>query len=183
MSIGNVRTGTGIRSVSRDTSTFRVGGILTILCVALGGCGGGGASKSSSHGTASSTGRTATTSAQPPASQIPPSKEISPGVVRASAQGVTAVMHASTHNPRVNRAWPVSFAVLRNGRPVKAEVRYQYLFAGQVVARRSHYRFTGRFHDIFTWPSSAVGYPLTFRAVIGTAGTTLNLDYPVQVRR
>jgi hypothetical protein len=92
-------------------------------------------------------------------------------------------MHASTHHPRVNRNWPVGFMVSRAGRPVKAEVRYRYLFAGQVVARRSHYTFTGSFHDIFMWPSSAVGYPLTFRAVISAGGVMLNLDYPVQVVR
>jgi hypothetical protein len=52
-----------------------------------------------------------------------------------------------------------------------------------VVAHRSHYRFTGSFHDTFEWPASAVGYPLTFRAVIKSDGATLNLDYPVQVVR
>ena len=58
---------------------------------------------------------------------------------------------------------------------------YEYLFGGQVVAHRSHYTFTGHFSDIFKWPSSAVGYPLTFRAVIVSDGATINLDYPVQV--
>jgi hypothetical protein len=60
-------------------------------------------------------------------------------------------------------------------------VSYEYLFGGQVVAHRSHYTFTGHFSDIFRWPSSAVGYPLTFRAVIVAGGQTVNLDYPVQV--
>lgn len=92
-------------------------------------------------------------------------------------------MHASTHHPRVDRPWPVSFSVSANGRPASAEVRYEYLFAGQVVAHRSDYRFRGSFHDTFVWPASAVGYPLTFRAVILAAGTTLNLDYSVQVSR
>ena len=58
---------------------------------------------------------------------------------------------------------------------------YEYLFDGQVVARRSHYTFTGHFSDVFMWPSSAVGYPLTFRAVIVSEGATIDLDYPVQV--
>jgi hypothetical protein len=60
-------------------------------------------------------------------------------------------------------------------------VSYEYLFGGQVVAHRSHYTFTGHFSDIFQWPSSAVGYPLTFRAVIVSEGVTIDLDYPVQV--
>jgi hypothetical protein len=92
-------------------------------------------------------------------------------------------MRASSHHPRVNRPWPVSFTVSQAGKPATARVRYEYLFGGQVVARRSNYRFTGRFHDTFIWPPSAVGYPLTFRAVISSASTTLNLDYPVQVTR
>jgi hypothetical protein len=109
------------------------------------------------------------------------STEPSPRVVRASSGDVTATMHATTHHPHVNAHWPISFLVTRSSKPVKAEVRYEYLFAGQVVAHRSHYRFTGSFHDIFMWPSSAVGYPLTFRAMITAGGATLNLDYPVQV--
>jgi hypothetical protein len=92
-------------------------------------------------------------------------------------------MRATTHAPRANRPWPVRFAVTDAGKPVRASVRYQFLLGGQVVARRSHYRFTGRFADTIVWPPSAVGYPLTFRAVVTAAGHTLNLDYPVTVKR
>jgi hypothetical protein len=66
---------------------------------------------------------------------------------------------------------------------VTATVSYEYLYGAQVVARRSHYRFVGDFSDIFIWPVAAVGYPLTFRAVVVSGGTTINLDYPVQVTR
>jgi hypothetical protein len=102
-------------------------------------------------------------------------------VVRASSGEVTATMHAATHRPRVGKHWPIEFVVTRGGKPAKAEVAYEYLFGGQVVAHRSHYKFVGSFHDVFVWPSSAVGYPLTFRAAIRTGGATLDLDYPVQV--
>ncbi len=101
----------------------------------------------------------------------------------ASAGGVTATLHAATHNPKVNRHWPISFTVAREGHPAGASVSYEYLFAGQVVARRSHYTFTGHFSDVFLWPASAVGYPLTFRAVIVSGASTINLDYKVQVTR
>lgn len=77
----------------------------------------------------------------------------------------------------------MSFDVSKNGRPVDAQVRYEYLLAGQVVAHRSNYHFHGSFHDTFLWPGSAAGYPLTFRAVIAAAGQTLNLDYAIQVAR
>jgi hypothetical protein len=103
------------------------------------------------------------------------------GTVSASAQGVTATLHAGTHHPKVGQAWPIQFTVTRAGRPVRASVSYEYLFGGAVVARRSHYTFIGRFSDIFEWPASAVGYPLMFRAVIVSEGATMNLDYPVQV--
>jgi hypothetical protein len=102
-------------------------------------------------------------------------------VVRASSGAVTATMHAGTHHPKVNAPWPIRFSVTQAGAPVAASVSYEYLFAGQVVARRSHYVFKGRFSDVFMWPSSAVGYPLTFRAVIARGAVTINLDYAVQV--
>lgn len=92
-------------------------------------------------------------------------------------------MHASGHHPRVGKPWPVSFTVTHATAPAHARVRYEYLLAGQVVAHRSNYRFTGRFHDTFVWPASARGYPLTFRAVITSGQATLNLDYAVQVIR
>lgn len=102
-------------------------------------------------------------------------------VVSASVGGVSATLHAATHHPHVQVPWHIHFTVTHNGAPAHASVSYEYLFAGQVVARRSHYTFTGGFSDTFHWPSSAVGYPLTFRAVIVSAGVTINLDYPVQV--
>jgi len=98
-----------------------------------------------------------------------------------SSRGVTATLQAGTHQPRANHPWPIRFTVTHAGRAVKASVSYEYLFAGQVVARRSHYTFTGRFSDVFIWPPAAVGYPLTFRAVIVSEGATIDLDYPVQV--
>jgi hypothetical protein len=36
--------------------------------------------------------------------------------------------------------------------------------------------------NVFRWPASAVGYPLTFRAVVTAAGVALDLDYPVEVQ-
>jgi len=92
-------------------------------------------------------------------------------------------MHAGTHTPRAGHSWPIHFTVTLGGAPARAAVAYEYLLAGQVVARRSHYEFDGRFSDVFVWPAAAIGYPLTFRAVITVAGITLNLDYPVKVRR
>jgi hypothetical protein len=169
-----------------------LGGLAIVALLA--GCGkssGGASTSSASHPSGSST---QTTSSQPPGSSqpagalpsSPPTVVVAPAtpaslLVSGTANGVTATLHASTHKPRVNQPWPLHFIVTHGGAPVKAAVEYEYLFGGQVVAHRSHYIFTGHFSDVFRWPPTAVGYPLTFRAVITAKGATINLDYPVQV--
>lgn len=93
-------------------------------------------------------------------------------------------LHAPTHRPDVGEPWPIAIRAFdQAGRPLAAEVRYQYLFGGAVVARRSHYRFRGTFHDRFRWPARSAGIPLTFRAVVTTPLGTRRLDYDVRVRR
>jgi hypothetical protein len=155
------------------------------VLLAVAGCGSSSGGKSTQASTAAPAQTTASTaSSQPsptPSTPAPATSPAAPGVVTASAGAVSATLHAGTHHPRVNRAWPIRFTVTDAGRPARASVSYEYLFGGQVVARRSHYTFTGRFADIFRWPSSAAGYPLTFRAVIVAGGQTIDLDYPVQV--
>jgi hypothetical protein len=155
--------------------------LLAIACsgLSLQACGGskGGTGSTGTTTSPSSTATAANTSTGEPT----PSHVVSEHVVAATSGTVTASMTAAGHRPRVNAPWPIRFSVKNEGRPAKAEVRYEYLFGGQVVAHRSRYSFTGVFHDTFRWPASAVGYPLTFRAVIHSAGVTLNLDYPVQV--
>jgi hypothetical protein len=116
---------------------------------------------------------------QPPAS----STSSANGTVTGSSGLLTATLRAGTHRPKVGDPWPVHFTVTRAGAPARASVGYEFLFSGQVVARRSHYTFTGSFSDIVVWPSQSVGYPLTFRAVIVSQGATIYLDYPVQVAR
>ena len=103
---------------------------------------------------------------------------------RRPSPGPVGKRKATTHHPRAGAPWPIAIeAHDRAGRPLRAEVRYQYLLGGAVVAHRSHYRFRGAFHDTFRWPSRAIGFPLTFRAVVTTPLGTRRLDYPVQVGR
>jgi hypothetical protein len=91
---------------------------------------------------------------------------------------------APTHRPAVGAPWPITIrAYDPGGRPLRAEVRYRFLFGGTVVARRSHYRFRGTFHDTLRWPARSAGLPLTFRAVVTTPLGKRNLDYRVRVRR
>lgn len=145
----------------------------TAVLLLAGGC--GGSSKSRSPGSAAPTApQTTVRGSTPPA-------PATSGTVTGSSRGVTATLHAGTHHPKVGRGWPLRFTVTRAGHAARASLSYEYLFNGQVVAHRSHYTFNGRFSDVFRWPSSAVGYPLTFRAVIVSGGATIDLDYPVQV--
>lgn len=129
---------------------------------------------------ASSTTLTSTsTSASPEATASAGSR----AQVSASAGGVSATMHGSTHEPKVGQRWPFSLTVTSAGRPARATVTYEYVFGGQVVARRASHSFDGHFADWIEWPSSAVDYPLEFRAAIASEGATINLDYPVRVGR
>jgi hypothetical protein len=145
----------------------------------------GSATTASTPGTSGSTARTVSSAnTQAAATTTAGSSSLSaPNVVSGSAGEVSATMHVAGHHPRVNRSWPLSFVVTAAGAPARASVSYEYLFGGQVVARRSHYTFKGHFSDTFLWPGRAVGYPLTFRAVVVSGKATVNLDYAVQVVR
>jgi hypothetical protein len=161
----------GVVAAQLGTAAVLVGAL-----AASGGCGG-----------SSSAGRTATTSSSGRGtSRAPagaPALAGEPGAVTATVGATRASMHAGTHSPRAGRPWPVRFAVTSAGRAARASVAYEFLLAGQVVARRSHYTFDGHFSDVVVWPASAIGYPLTFRAVVAAGARTVNLDYPVRVTR
>lgn len=149
--------------------------------IALGGCGDSGGKASATGG-----GRQASSSGHAINGGIRMTitgNETKPGVVTAAGAGIVATLRATTHTPKANAPWPISFTVTQAGRPAKAKLSYEYLLAGAVVAKRSHYTFTGHFKDVFRWPASSVGYPLTFRAVLKVAGKTIYLDYPVKVAR
>ncbi len=137
-------------------STPRRGSLHLLLCgsaaglLLVAGCGSSSKTKSTQASTA-----TAARQTTAPVSTSQPSAPATPtavGLVTGTSGEVTATLHAGTHHPKVNRAWPIRFTVSKTGRPAKASVSYEYLFAGQVVAHRSHYTFTGHFADIFRWP-------------------------------
>ena len=63
-------------------------------------------------------------------------------------------------------------------------MRYVYLYQGQIVGRRSHYRCRGTFRDTIVWPRRSIGIALSvFRAVVTSSIGSRNLDYAVRVRR
>lgn len=97
---------------------------------------------------------------------------------------LNVTLSATGHHPAAGAPWPIVIhASGANGRPLRAEVRYQFLFAGSVVARRAHYRFRGTLHDTIRWPARSAGIPLTFQAVVSTPLGTRKLNYRVQVTR
>ncbi|HEX8958223.1 MAG TPA: hypothetical protein VF770_00200, partial [Solirubrobacterales bacterium] len=103
---------------------------------------------------------------------------------RRPAPQPTVTLSAPGHRPVAGAPWPIAIQARGpRGEPLRAEVRYQYLFAGAVVAHRSHYRFRGTFHDTIRWPARSLGIPLTFRAVVTTPLGTRKLDYAVRVKR
>jgi hypothetical protein len=181
------RVSTHTRRGARAAETFRLLALIAAgLTAAWAGTGCGSSWPGTTAHTAATKPATAPTETGPKTSpQTYPSTatgtRAGARVVAGTAGGVTATLKAGTHHPKVNRSWPIHFTVTKAGRPAKASVSYEYLFAGQVVAHRSHYTFEGRFSDTFHWPASAVGYPLTFRAVIVSGGARIDLDYPVQV--
>jgi hypothetical protein len=152
----------------------------TAALLTLAGCGGSSNGSSQSQAKQSTTAPSVSATSSTPAPAAPATLT-GPAMVTGSAGGVIATMLASTHHPKVNRPWPLRFTVTRGGRSVHAKVSYEFVFGGQVVAHRSHYTFNGHFSDVALWPSSAVGYPLTFRAVVVAGGATINLDYAVKV--
>ncbi len=173
----------GARYVMRRSSIQpRLLAIASIAALmASSGC--GGSSSTTTKKTATTSPPAGSTSSSTAATQTAVTSTASAGAdtVSASSGAITATLHASTHQPKVEAPWPIAFVVTRAGRAASASVSYEYLFGGQVVARRSHYTFVGHFSDVFKWPATAVGYPLTFRAVIASQGVTIDLDYPVQV--
>ena len=123
-----------------------------------------------------------------------------------AATPFVATLKASTHSPKVDRAWPITVTVRsHSGKALRATALYQFVYNGQVVAtrypspkadlhskcnkegtcRHSPYPFTGRLRDpTVTWPARSVGIALKFRVVVKVKGLgTRNLDYSVRVRR
>jgi hypothetical protein len=172
--------------VAMGRKYLRLAAGLAAGALLLAACGGSSKSSTTTSTTATTNTNTSTTAPATPTTTQTPQPAVATAVgnaheVSASSGGVSASLRGGTHKPKVQAPWPIHFTVTRGGQPAAASVSYEYLFGGQVVAHRSHYTFKGHFSDVFRFPSAAVGYPLTFRAVITSGATTIDLDYPVQV--
>lgn len=89
------------------------------------------------------------------------------------------------HNPKANKKWPITVTARTwSRRALSGRISYEFLFGGQVVARRSNYAFrNGRFSDTIVWPARSVGTRLTFQVVVKTKLGTVRLPYAVVVRK
>ena len=148
-----------------------VGGAATL---ALAGCGNG----AGSTGTAV-TGAIATTT-------TPATTQTAPGTIPApdARRGLEVRVRPEHRQPVAGRAYPITVTATRDGRPVSGTIEYGFVFAGSVVARRSHYHFdNGRFTDDLQFPKRATGIPLTLRVFVTTDdGGKAHADLPVRVR-
>ena len=156
------------RSRSRRTA---LGALLASALFAgapLAGCDGGSSPKSTSTTTRANT-RPATTTAP------------------STASALVAQLRAPGHQPKAGGHWPITVTLRRQGKPARGHISYAFLLGGQVVSRQQvggePATFTGTFHDDIRWPSSSVGYNLTFRVIVTSPYGTKNLDYPVRVSR
>jgi hypothetical protein len=91
------------------------------------------------------------------------------------------------HAPKVNQHWRYWVKVTdASGRPLSGTVDIEFVFGGQVVGRDTpptHPVTDGRWRDTIEFPATAVGIPLTFRAVVHTQLGSITLDWPVMVRQ
>jgi hypothetical protein len=110
---------------------------------------------------------------------------------------LTATFTAGTHRPNCKQKWPVTVTASLRGKPAHATAFYQFMFNGQVVAKRYPYaatprnphnriwHFFGHFTDNTFGPFGAlsVGQHLTVRAVVQAGRYTAYPSYSVTVVR
>ena len=148
--------------------------IAALLCAAIAGCG---ASSSSSSSAGSSSSSSTATQAAPPASTTP-----SPSVTSGPVHGA---LRAAGHTPVAGHPWPYSVHVTdANGKPLSGTVDIEFAFNGSVVGHDTpptHALTEGAWQDKLTFPSTALGYPLVFQAVVHTSAGSVTLGWPVTV--
>jgi hypothetical protein len=153
--------------------------VAAAAAIALGGCG----SSSKSSSSATSTPASTTTATSSTASSTPSAS----GGATVTTGPVHAALRANDHAPVANKAWPYTVLVTdASGHPLDGSVRIQFTFAGSVVGTDSppvHPVKHGIWRDSLTYPTSAVGQPLTFQAVVTTSAGSVTLNWPVNVRR
>jgi len=102
----------------------------------------------------------------------------------ASAAPFKAVLHAPNHTPKVHAKWRITVDVTRGSQKLSGSVRYEFLFAGQVVSHQSGHKFrAGVYRDALVFPASAVGMQLTLDTIVKTKYGTVKLPWTVTTKR
>jgi hypothetical protein len=114
-----------------------------------------------------------------------------------AAAPIRAVLTTTTPTPVVDQPWRWTVTVRSaSGKPLRAKVKLQILFAGTVVgcwkngAMRqcsgvnagAWIAFRGKRSGVLTWPAQSIGIKLTFQAIVVAGGQTRRLRAPVVVQ-
>lgn len=99
------------------------------------------------------------------------------------AVAIHATLTAPTHTPKVNAPWHYVVRVTNGaGHPVSAVVHLQALFQGAVVGQIGlHTVGHGVWSETITWPPASVGQALVFQVLATALGSTVTINYPLQV--
>jgi hypothetical protein len=110
---------------------------------------------------------------------------------------IRATLTTTTATPVVGQPWRWKVVVRSaTGRPLRAKLRLQILFAGTVVGcwkngamtqctgadAGAWIPFRGRRSGVLTWPAESVGVKLTFQAIVVAQKQTRRLRAPVTVQ-
>lgn len=147
-----------------------------LIAVTIAACGGGG--KHPASASTASTPSTPGTSTTAPAAASRHGSAVLTGPLHARLTG-------ENHAPKMNRPWRYSVTVTDAGaHPLSGTVDIEFVFGGQVVGRDTpltHPVRAGSWRDSLKFTSSAVGQPLSLRAVVHTSLGTVTLDWPITV--
>ena len=173
------------RHRARSRPALALSAVLVLVGVAA--C--GGSSSTSSSQTSASTRATTTTSSSTASTTSPATTSAggAGGSASVTTGPVRAKLRGANHTPTANRYWSYSVRVTdASGHPLSGTVEIEFVFGGQVVGRDTpptHPIKHGRWQDKLKFPPTAVGEPLTFRAVVHAQPGTVTLDWPITVRQ
>jgi hypothetical protein len=148
-----------------------------LVTLALTTC--GGSSKSTTTQTRTAISTSTTTTSAPTTTTTGGSPSVRTGPVRGTLSG-------QNHAPKMGKPWRYSARVTdAAGHPLSGTVDIEFVYGGQVVGHDTpptHPIRNGRWQDTLKFPATAVGQPLTFRAVVHTSLGSITLDWPITVK-
>ena len=97
----------------------------------------------------------------------------------------TATFSAPSHQPKVNKNWPIRVTVTDlSGKPIAATLQMNVLLGTLQVGQIDNgkiYHFVGSHHENITWPLQAVGNKLMLQAVVKAKGKTEKIPWAISV--